>query len=1033
MTIAALPSQTVRAIGSTQALTDSASLIKELVDNALDAQSTSVTVEISSNALDIIQVKDNGHGIAPLDRPLVCKRYCTSKIKDLHDLANIRGASLGFRGEALASAAELSGGLTVTTRIVGEATAASLKVGQNGEVTNEERVSHAVGTTVRITDFLKSIPVRRQTALKESAKQLAKIKRTLQAYALARPSVRLSLSVLKAKSDKSNWIYAPKSDESVLDAAVKVVGKKVTDQCGWVVWTPNTRLAEAGATEGDRPTTATTETTYQVKALRPNSDAGKSTLPPRLLHVKIPKDPAAISSVGQYLSVDSRPISCTRGTLKQIVQLYKSYVRSSCNPSTKQKLTDPFLCMNLICPPGSYDANVEPAKDDVLFTNSPNVLEVVEAFLKSQYGEIQPKTKQAVTSKSTANDVRNFDLLLARKPPLASTQPSTSKSMHRDIMDSSIAPVVDNSASKPTGADRVPARSQPPTDEIIIDRIGGVRHWAAEGPSEAALSFSTDLANNAAHTRQGLNSHEIEEEPSSNNGPSRSHYPEDEDDLRDINVSNPWTFAKLNAPIRPQRPTASGTNSVSRNQQLLTPAKEHGTLGDDLFSPEVPSESITNPNFPTPARSQNGTIQQASSPETFPYPLKRWGKAQREADLRQESSPDEEHSSPTRLDTWIQRAPPHADLASQASSHGQDDLLAPRPQRDFLPASEIPLGTPLNAIPDISQAPRRKAVPRKQQQQTSSKAVNKPFKPPAVQDSTRAWFDHLDDPSTRLSKPNKGRIDNSLPARSPDPITANDLDHDPISDNENTSPGHQNHHPGLAQTMDYEARKTAAIAQRRALLLRQQSSSQTSGQQSHLSLSPEQGTQIKISPSQQSSSSLPSSSPHQNRYNSAIAALHTPQTTRTPNPNAALSLLADAATASPQVTTEMEGVEKLEPKDPRAYLMRTRKPDDGKVKRIRSGFLPLETPSAIGEDGVRDSTLVLDTNDQHRTFSKRSISVHADDDMKAFENVGDEETIIWERNLMNLLCKRYPSDIVRYIDTATILDSIRQRLDARAQ
>ncbi|KAL8867541.1 MAG: hypothetical protein Q9198_008477 [Flavoplaca austrocitrina] len=135
MAIAALPSQTVRAIGSTQALTDAASVVKELVDNALDAQSTSITVEVSTNTLDIIQVKDNGHGIAPIDRPLICKRYCTSKIKDLDDLASIGGASLGFRGEALASAVELSGGLVVTTRIVGEATAVSLKVGQNGEVT----------------------------------------------------------------------------------------------------------------------------------------------------------------------------------------------------------------------------------------------------------------------------------------------------------------------------------------------------------------------------------------------------------------------------------------------------------------------------------------------------------------------------------------------------------------------------------------------------------------------------------------------------------------------------------------------------------------------------------------------------------------------------------------------------------------------------------------------------------------------------------------------------------------------------------
>lgn len=150
MSIAALPPQAVRAIGSSQVLTDSASLVKELVDNALDAQATAITVEISTNTLDIIQLKDNGHGIAPVDRPLVCKRHCTSKIKDLEDLAGIGGASLGFRGEALASAVEMSGSLVVTTRIVGEATAVSLKVSQQGEV--EKYWTSAPNCILQVTD-----------------------------------------------------------------------------------------------------------------------------------------------------------------------------------------------------------------------------------------------------------------------------------------------------------------------------------------------------------------------------------------------------------------------------------------------------------------------------------------------------------------------------------------------------------------------------------------------------------------------------------------------------------------------------------------------------------------------------------------------------------------------------------------------------------------------------------------------------------------------------------------------------------------
>jgi DNA mismatch repair ATPase MutL len=134
MPIAALPPSTVSAIGSTQALTDSASLVKELIDNAIDARATVICIEISANTLDDIRVRDNGHGIAPEDRPLMCTRHCTSKIRDLEDLQNMGGRSLGFRGEALASAAEMSGCLTISTRIEGEPTAAEILFNRQGQI-----------------------------------------------------------------------------------------------------------------------------------------------------------------------------------------------------------------------------------------------------------------------------------------------------------------------------------------------------------------------------------------------------------------------------------------------------------------------------------------------------------------------------------------------------------------------------------------------------------------------------------------------------------------------------------------------------------------------------------------------------------------------------------------------------------------------------------------------------------------------------------------------------------------------------------
>ncbi len=134
MSIRALPAVTVRVIGASQVLTDPSSVVKELIDNALDARASSIFVEISANTLDVIQVRDNGHGIVPEDRAMVCRRYCTSKIRHYSDLKDIGGKWLGFRGEALASAAELSGTLTLTTRVEGEDVATALRVAKSGEV-----------------------------------------------------------------------------------------------------------------------------------------------------------------------------------------------------------------------------------------------------------------------------------------------------------------------------------------------------------------------------------------------------------------------------------------------------------------------------------------------------------------------------------------------------------------------------------------------------------------------------------------------------------------------------------------------------------------------------------------------------------------------------------------------------------------------------------------------------------------------------------------------------------------------------------
>lgn len=134
MPITALSEATVCAITSSLVLNTAVSAVKELIDNALDSHATNISIEISSNALDTIQVKDNGSGVGLQDRQLLCKRGYTSKIRTLEDLARLGGSSLGFRGEALASIAELSESLIFTTRVEGELAGTLLKFDAKGKL-----------------------------------------------------------------------------------------------------------------------------------------------------------------------------------------------------------------------------------------------------------------------------------------------------------------------------------------------------------------------------------------------------------------------------------------------------------------------------------------------------------------------------------------------------------------------------------------------------------------------------------------------------------------------------------------------------------------------------------------------------------------------------------------------------------------------------------------------------------------------------------------------------------------------------------
>ncbi|KAK5045166.1 hypothetical protein LTR84_009499 [Exophiala bonariae] len=369
MPIEALPASTSRIIGSTLVLNDAKSVVKELIDNALDARATTINVEISQNTLDLIQVKDNGIGIGVQDRQLLCKRGCTSKIRSLQDLSRLGGSFLGFRGEALASIAELSKTVTVTTRVDGEIVGSSLTFGSS-EMLSSSSASHPVGTTFRVQGFLHNIPVRKQTALKSTTKTLQAIKTLLHSFAFARPNVRFSLKVLKAKNDKCNWTYAPSPKDSLVEVASKIVGQDIASAC-------DCHQMCSDDIEG-------LEKSWSIETLIASPSAGNipSIVPmPMLSSLDLSK----IRNATQYVSVDGRSMTPDRGTIKELVKLYRQKLQASHESSGNTSISRPFLCLKIKCPPESYDVNVEPAKDEVLFFYPAVLRSMLEKLFEGVY------------------------------------------------------------------------------------------------------------------------------------------------------------------------------------------------------------------------------------------------------------------------------------------------------------------------------------------------------------------------------------------------------------------------------------------------------------------------------------------------------------------------------------------------------------------------------------------------------------------------------------------------------------------------
>ncbi|GAD51888.1 DNA mismatch repair protein MutL [Halarchaeum acidiphilum MH1-52-1] len=314
-----LDAATVDRIAAGEVVERPASVVKELVENALDADASRIEVEASGDGTEGLVVRDDGVGMTRADAEAAIRQHTTSKIRDAEDLARI--GTLGFRGEALHTIAAVSR-VTLTTKPRAGGRATEVRVA-GGDVESVGPAGRAPGTTVAVRDLFYNTPARREFLNAEST-EFGHVNRAVSRYALANPDVAVSLA-----HDGSETFATP-GDGDVRSALLAVYGRDVAESMIAVDADPEGPLDRV---RGYVSHPETTRSTREYLATYVN---------------------------GRYVS---------DGLLREaIVEAYGTQLAAD---------RFPFAVLDVELPPAGVDANVHPRKMEVRFEAEAGVSEAV--------------------------------------------------------------------------------------------------------------------------------------------------------------------------------------------------------------------------------------------------------------------------------------------------------------------------------------------------------------------------------------------------------------------------------------------------------------------------------------------------------------------------------------------------------------------------------------------------------------------------------------------------------------------------------
>ena len=226
MPIQQLPSHLINQIAAGEVVERPASVVKELVENSLDAGARSVQIDIVSGGQKLIRIRDDGKGIDREELKLALSRHATSKIASLDDLEAV--ASLGFRGEALPSIASVAR-LTLSSRTI-DADSAWLVEADGGKVSAPAPAAHPQGTTVEVHDLFYNTPARRRF-LRTERTEFGHIEKWVRRLALSRPAIAFTLT--HNRRTLLNLVAAP-TKEQRRQRLASICGDTFADQCVYI-------------------------------------------------------------------------------------------------------------------------------------------------------------------------------------------------------------------------------------------------------------------------------------------------------------------------------------------------------------------------------------------------------------------------------------------------------------------------------------------------------------------------------------------------------------------------------------------------------------------------------------------------------------------------------------------------------------------------------------------------------------------------------------------------------------------------------